>query len=79
MYRIVSLCLVIGTLVILKTPERVTGQPSIRKFNPPVVRVELSGVEPVPPGVSAEILYGPGGGGCGNQADFIDDFPCVFP
>ncbi len=36
---------------------------NVRKFDPPVVKIELSSQEPLPPGVAAETAFGGGAGG----------------
>jgi hypothetical protein len=63
MGRITGLIILIFVVFIYVIPTRVEGQSTSRTASPPVVRIDLSGQEPPPPGVKTQLSYSGGGAG----------------
>lgn len=61
MKHVINSSLLIYCIVLLTLPHNINAQTNIRTLSPVRIKIELSGKEPRPDGVSAEILFGGGG------------------
>jgi hypothetical protein len=78
MYQLLKPVLLIYCIVLFALPNIAHAQTKIRTLSPVRIKIELSGKEPRPDGVAAELLFGGGGAGENFRGDRREGVYWIF-